>query len=72
MTMPSPQALAINELLRQFRAEAAAAGEPSLEEMRERSKSFGDVFQMAAGNMPEADDAIARIGAYLRPRLGLV
>ena len=29
------------------------------------------VFQMAAGNMPEADDAIARIGAYLRPRLGL-
>ncbi|MBO0731297.1 MAG: alpha/beta hydrolase [Acidimicrobiaceae bacterium] len=30
------------------------------------------VFQMAAGNMPEADDAIARIGAWLRPRLGLV
>jgi acetyl esterase/lipase len=30
------------------------------------------VFQMHAGNMPEADDAIARIGAYLRPRLGLV
>jgi acetyl esterase/lipase len=29
------------------------------------------VFQMAAGNMPEADDAIAKIGAYLRPRLGL-
>jgi epsilon-lactone hydrolase len=29
------------------------------------------VFQMAAGNMPEADDAVARIGAYLRPRLGL-
>jgi acetyl esterase/lipase len=29
------------------------------------------VFQMAAGNMPEADDAIDRIGAYLRPRLGL-
>jgi acetyl esterase/lipase len=29
------------------------------------------VFQMHAGNMPEADDAIARIGAYLRPRLEL-
>ena len=29
------------------------------------------VFQMAAGNMPEADEAVARIGAYLRPRLGL-
>jgi acetyl esterase/lipase len=29
------------------------------------------VFQMAAGNMPEADDAVDRIGAYLRPRLGL-
>jgi acetyl esterase/lipase len=29
------------------------------------------VFQMAAGNMPEADDAVAKIGAYLRSRLGL-
>lgn len=29
------------------------------------------VFQLAAGNMPEADDAVARIAAYLRPRLGL-
>ncbi|MDG2111789.1 MAG: alpha/beta hydrolase [Actinomycetota bacterium] len=29
------------------------------------------VFQMAAGNMPEADDAVARIGAWLRPKLGL-
>ena len=29
------------------------------------------VFQMAAGNMPEADDAVAKIGAYLRDRLGL-
>jgi acetyl esterase/lipase len=28
------------------------------------------VFQMGAGNMPEADDAVARIGAYLRERLG--
>jgi len=29
------------------------------------------VFQIAAGNMPEADDAVARIGEWLRPRLGL-
>jgi acetyl esterase/lipase len=29
------------------------------------------VFQMAAGNMPEADEAIARIAAWLKPRLGL-
>jgi acetyl esterase/lipase len=29
------------------------------------------VFQMAAGNMPEADEAIARIAEWLRPRLGL-
>lgn len=28
-------------------------------------------FQMFAGNMPEADDAVTRIGAFLRPRLGL-
>jgi acetyl esterase/lipase len=30
------------------------------------------VFQMAVGNMPEADEAVARIGEWLRPRLGLV
>lgn len=29
------------------------------------------VFQMAAGTMPEADEAIARIAEWLRPRLGL-
>ena len=29
------------------------------------------VFQSNAGNVPEADDAVARIGAWLRPRLGL-
>jgi monoterpene epsilon-lactone hydrolase len=29
------------------------------------------VFQLCAGNMPEADDAVGRIGAYLRPKLGL-
>ena len=29
------------------------------------------VFQIAAGNLPEADDAIEKIGTWLRPRLGL-
>lgn len=29
------------------------------------------VFQFMAGNAPEADDAIAKIAAFLRPRLGL-
>jgi monoterpene epsilon-lactone hydrolase len=29
------------------------------------------VFQMAAGNVPEADDAVIKIGAYLGERLGL-
>lgn len=29
------------------------------------------VFQLAAGNMPEADEAIRKIGAWLKPHLGL-
>ncbi|MBV1930954.1 MAG: alpha/beta hydrolase [Porticoccaceae bacterium] len=29
------------------------------------------VFQFMAGNAPEADDAIAKIAAFMRPRLGL-
>ena len=29
------------------------------------------VFQMAAGTMPEADEAIARLAEWVRPRLGL-
>ena len=29
------------------------------------------VFQFMAGNAPEADDAIAGIAAFMRPRLGL-
>src|SRR5713101_193836 len=30
------------------------------------------VFQMAAGNMPEADEAIRRLADWVQPRLGLV
>lgn len=29
------------------------------------------VFQLFTGNMPEADDAVAKIAAWLRPRMGL-
>ena len=29
------------------------------------------VFQMGAGKVPESDAAVAKIGAFLRPRLGL-
>jgi len=29
------------------------------------------VFQFMAGNAPEADDAIAKIAAFMRPHLGL-
>ena len=29
------------------------------------------VFQLSYGNMPEATDAVARIGQYLKPKLGL-
>tara|TARA_B100000959_G_scaffold171601_1_gene179684 strand:- start:421 stop:786 length:366 start_codon:yes stop_codon:yes gene_type:complete len=29
------------------------------------------VFQLFVGNMPEADEALAKIAAWLRPRLGL-
>lgn len=39
-----------------------------------RSEVFPEmqhVFQLAAGRMPEADDAVAKIGAFLRPHLGL-
>jgi len=49
-------------------ARAAAAG------VEVRLDSFPEmqhVFQMAVGNVPESDDAVARIGDWLRPRLGL-
>jgi hypothetical protein len=29
------------------------------------------VFQMTCGTVPEATEAVAKIGAWLRPRLGL-
>ncbi len=29
------------------------------------------VFQLGAGRVPESDEAISRIGAFLRSRLGL-
>ncbi len=51
-----------------FAARAKAAGvEVELQVFPEMQH----VFQFMAGNAPEADDAIAKIGAFLRPRLGL-
>jgi acetyl esterase/lipase len=50
-----------------WRTARAASVEVELDEFPEMQH----VFQMAAGNMPEADDAIARIGSYLRARLRL-
>lgn len=49
-------------------AKARAAG---VESRLDVFPGMQHVFQMAAGNMPEADDAVARIGAWLKPKLGL-
>jgi acetyl esterase/lipase len=46
---------------------AAAGGDVRLDVFPEMQH----VFQLWAGNVPEADDAVARIGAWLRPRLDL-
>lgn len=51
-----------------FAARAKAAGvEVELQVFPEMQH----VFQFMAGNAPEADDAIAKIAAFMRPRLGL-
>jgi len=47
---------------------AAAAG---VEVRLDAFPEMQHVFQMAAGNVPESDDAVARIGQWLRPKLGL-
>jgi acetyl esterase/lipase len=49
-------------------ARAAAAG---VEVRLDVFAEMQHVFQLWAGNMPEADDAVTRIGDWLRPRLGL-
>jgi len=49
-------------------AKAAASG---VEVRLDTFPEMQHVFQMAAGNVPESDDAVARIGQWLRPKLGL-
>lgn len=49
-------------------AKAAASG---VEVRLDAFPEMQHVFQMAAGNVPESDDAVARIGQWLRPKLGL-
>jgi acetyl esterase/lipase len=51
---------------------AANAGSADVDVRLDVFPEMQHVFQVMAGNVPEADDAIARIGAWLRPRLGLV
>ena len=50
---------------------AATAARDGVEVRLDVFPGMQHVFQMAAGNMPEADDAVARIGEWLRPKLAL-
>jgi acetyl esterase/lipase len=50
---------------------AERAGQAGVECRIDVFPEMQHVFQMATGNMPEADDAVARIADWLRPRLGL-
>ena len=52
----------------QFVEKARAAG---VEVKLDIFPGMQHVFQAYAGNLPEATEAIRRIGEYLRPRLGL-
>ena len=58
-------------LLDDARRVAAKARQDGVEVQLDEFPEMQHVFQLAVGNMPEADDAVGRIGAYLRPRLGL-
>lgn len=49
----------------------AKAEEAGIDVQSEIFPEMQHVFQIAAGRMPEADDAVAKIGSYLKPRLGL-
>ena len=51
---------------------AAAAQRDGVDVTLEVFPEMQHVFQIGAGNVPESDDAVAKIGAFLRPRLGLV
>jgi acetyl esterase/lipase len=49
----------------------AKAEEAGVDVTSEVFPEMQHVFQFGAGRMPEATEAVAKIGAYLRPRLGL-
>ena len=50
---------------------ARLTGEAGVETRIDVFPEMQHVFQIAAGNMPEADDAIQRLADWVRPRLGL-
>ena len=50
---------------------AAAARRDGVDVTLEVFPEMQHVFQIGAGHVPESDDAIAKIGAFLRPCLGL-
>jgi monoterpene epsilon-lactone hydrolase len=58
-------------LLDDARRVAASAEKAGVDVTLEVFPEMQHVFQMAAGNMPEADDAVAKIGAWLRARLAI-
>ena len=58
-------------LLDDARRVAAAAQRDGVEVTLEVFPGMQHVFQMGAGNVPESDDAIAKIGTFLRSHLGL-
>lgn len=49
-----------------------AARHDGVEVILEVFPQMQHVFQLAAGRAPEADDAVAKVGAFLRRRIGLV
>ena len=58
-------------LLDDSRRVADRAREAGVDVTLEVFPEMQHVFQMGVGGVPESDDAIAKIGAFLRPRLGL-
>jgi monoterpene epsilon-lactone hydrolase len=58
-------------LLDDARRVAASAEKAGVDVTLEVFPEMQHVFQMAAGNMPEADDAVAKIGAWLRAKLAI-
>jgi len=65
------QAGADETLVDESRMFAARAGEAGVDVRLDVFDGMLHSFQMMAGRAPEADDAIARLGAWVRPRLGL-